>query len=137
MFEGKFIIASGPVIVENGKLLVNKDPKDAFYKLPGGTIEEGIESLEEACKREVFEENNARIQIERPLSPMILWKNPTTKDRMAIVLIHYKAKLLNRDEIKPSGETTEVTWLDIEDIRKRKYNVAPNIYFPLEKGDLK
>ena len=28
--EGKFIIASGPVIIENGKLLVNKDDKDDY-----------------------------------------------------------------------------------------------------------
>jgi len=45
----KTIIASGPVIIENGKLLVNKDNKDDFYKLPGGTVEEGIEEMEEAC----------------------------------------------------------------------------------------
>ena len=41
--EGKFIIASGLVIIEDQKLMVNKDDKDDFYKLPGGTIEEGIE----------------------------------------------------------------------------------------------
>ena len=55
--EGKFIIASGPVIIEKGKLLVNKDNKDDFYKLPGGTIETGIEDLEQACHRETKEEN--------------------------------------------------------------------------------
>ena len=32
----KTIVASGPVIIQNGKLLVNKDDKDEFYKLPGG-----------------------------------------------------------------------------------------------------
>jgi len=41
MYEGKIIIASGSVILEGGKLLVNKDDKDDFYKLPGGTIEKG------------------------------------------------------------------------------------------------
>ena len=39
--KGGFIVASGPVIMEDNKLLVNKDDKDDFYKLPGGTIEEG------------------------------------------------------------------------------------------------
>ena len=63
MFKGNFIIASGPVIIENGKLLVNKDDKDNFYKLPGGTIEEGIEDLEQACHKETLEENNAKIKI--------------------------------------------------------------------------
>lgn len=137
MFEGKFIIASGPVIIEDGKLLLNKDKKDDFYKLPGGTVEENVESLEKACIREVMEENNAKIEIERPLSPMIIWKNPTTKDKMAIVLIHYKAKLLNKSEIKPSGETIEIRWLSLEEIKKGKHKVAPNILFLLEKGELK
>ena len=65
----KVIIASGPVIIEKGKLLVNKDNKDDFYKLSGGTIEEGIEDLELACHRETKEENNAEIEIMGPFIP--------------------------------------------------------------------
>lgn len=136
MFEGKVIIASGPVIVEDNRLMVNKDNKDDFYKLPGGTIDEGTEDLEEACHREVMEENNAKIEIIKPLHPMILWKNPQTKDRMAIVLIHYLAKVLNKNEIKPCGETKEVKWLDIDEIKEGKHFVAPNIKFLIEKGDI-
>jgi ADP-ribose pyrophosphatase YjhB (NUDIX family) len=135
--EGKFIIASGPVIIEKGKLLVNKDNKDEFYKLPGGTIEQGIEDLEQACHRETKEENNGEIEIIRPLHPMILWKNPQTKDKMVILLIHYLAKLRNSKEIKPIPPIQEVKWLSIEEIKKGKYNVAPNIKFLIEKGDIK
>ncbi len=130
----KYIIASGPVIIEKGKLLVNKDNKDDFYKLPGGTIEEGVESLEEACHRETKEENNGLIKIIRPLSPMILWKNPQTKEEMCILLIHYEAKLLNKKDIKPIPPIQEVRWLSIADIRKGKYHVAPNIHYLIEKG---
>ena len=137
MFEGKFIIASGPVIIEDGKLLVNKDNKDDFYKLPGGTIGEGIESLTEACKREVKEEIDGEIEIVKPLHPMIIWKNPQTRERMAITLIHYEAKLLNKDEIKLVEPIKEVKWLDIEEIKQGNHNVAPNIKFLIEKGDIK
>jgi len=42
----KSIVASGPVIIQNGKLLVNKDLKDDFYKIPGGTVEPNPEDLE-------------------------------------------------------------------------------------------
>ena len=132
----KYIIASGPVIIENGKLLVNKDDKDDFYKLPGGTIETGIEDLEEACHRETKEENNGLIKILKPLSPMILWKNPQSKEKMCIVLIHYKAKLLNKKDIKPISPIKEVKWLDIEEIKKGKYHVAPNINYLIEKGEI-
>jgi len=137
MFEGKIIIASGPVITKDGKILLNKDNKDPFYKIPGGTIEEGIEDLERACHREVKEEINGEIEIIKPLRPMIIWKNPVTKDRMAIILIHYLAKLLNEKEIKPCGEIKEVSWLSIEEIKQGKHNVAPNIKFLIEKGDIK
>jgi ADP-ribose pyrophosphatase YjhB (NUDIX family) len=70
----KFVIASGPVIIENGKLLVNKDDKDDFYKIPGGRVEQG-ESLEDACMREVKEEINADIKILKPLPPFVIYKN--------------------------------------------------------------
>lgn len=137
MVEGKYIVASGPVIIEDGKLLVNKDDKDDFYKLPGGTVENGIENLEEACKRETKEENNGEIEIIKPLHPMILWKNPQTGQDMCIVLIHYLSKLKNKEEIKPISPIQEIKWLDIEEIKEGKYNVAPNIKFLIDKGDIK
>ena len=134
--EGKYLIASGPVIIEQGKLLVTKDNKDDFYKLPGGTIEEGIEDLEKACHREVKEESNAEIKIIKPLHPMILWKNPQTTEKMTILLIHYLATLKNKQEIKPTPPIQEIKWLDIEEIKKGEHNVAPNIKFLIEKGDI-
>jgi 8-oxo-dGTP diphosphatase len=132
----KFIIASGPVIIENGKLLVNKDNKDDFYKIPGGTVENG-DSLEYSCMREAKEEINAEIEIVRPLHPMIIYKNPQTKEEMTIVLIHYSARLKNKSQIKPVAPIKEIKWFDIDEIRKGKHKVAPNIKFLIEKGDIK
>ena len=131
----KTIIASGPVIIENKKLLVNKDDKDDFYKLPGGTVEQE-DSLTEACRNESKQENNAEIEIIKPLNPMIIYKNPQTNEEMTIILIHYEAKLLNKNEIKPIEPIKEVIWLDIEEIKKDKHKVAPNIKFLIEKGDI-
>ena len=135
--ENTVIIASGPVIIENGKLPVNKDSKDDFYKLPGGTIEPGIEDLEQACHRETKEENNAEIEIIKPLHPMILWENPQTKKKMTILLIHYLAKLKNPQDIKPIPPIKEIKWLDIKEIKQGRHNVAPNIRFLIEKGDIR
>jgi len=137
MYKGKLIIASGPVIIEDGKLLVNKDNKDDFYKIPGGTVREGTEDLEEACHRKVKEEINGEIEIINSLSPKILWKNPTTKEKMAIVLISYLAKLKNKEDIKPISPTEEIKWLDLEKISEWKTNVSPYLQFLIEKGDIK
>ena len=133
----KFIVASGPVIIEEEKLLVTKEDKDDFYKLPGGTVEEGIEDLEEACHRETKEEINAEIEIVKPLHPMIIWKNPQTNESMGILLIHYLAVLKNKSEVKPLPPIKEVKWLDIKEIKDNKHRVAPNIKFLIEKEDIK
>ena len=132
----KNIVASGPVIIEGGKLLVSKDSKDDFYKIPGGTAKPG-ETLEQVCIREVKEETNAEIEIIKPLSTLIINKNPQTQEEMEISLHHYKAKLLNPEELKEGEGIKEVKWLDIEDIKSGKYSVAPNIKYLIEKGDIK
>jgi len=136
-FNVRSIVAAGPVIIEDGKLMVNKDSKDDFYKIPGGTVEPDTEDLEEACYREAREENNAEIEIIKPLHPMVIWKNPQTGEKMAILLIHYLAKLKNRDKIKPMLPVKEIRWLDIVEIKASKHKVAPNIKFLIEKGDIK
>ena len=132
----KVIVASGPVIIEDGKLLVNKDNKDDFYKLPGGTIEENAEDLEEACHREFKEEVNGEVKIIKPLHPMIVRKNQQTGEKMLIVLIHYLGKLKNKRDLKPIPPIKEIQWLDIEKIKQGRYNVANNIKFLIEKGDI-
>jgi len=132
----KTIVASGPVIIENGKLLVNKDNKDGFYKLPGGTVEKGTEDLEEACKRKVKEEINGKIEIIKPLHPKILWENPQTKEKMAIFLVSYLAKLKNPNEIKPIAPIQEIKWLDIKKIDEWKNKVSPYIKFLIKQGDI-
>ena len=132
----KTIIASGPVIIERGKLLVSKNDKDNFYKIPGGIVKIK-ESLEARCKKRAKEEANAEIEIIRPLHPMILWKNPQTKEAMTILLIHYLAKLKNPKSMKPMPPIKEIKWLSISEIKAGKHKVAPNIKFLIDKGDIK
>lgn len=134
--EGKYIIASGPVIIEDRKLLVNKDDKDNFYKLPGGSTQRNAEDLEEECRKKVREEINAEIEIIKPLHPKILWENPETKEKMAILLTSYLAKLKNKSDIKPMGSTLEIKWLDLDKIDEWKHEVSPYIQFLIEKGDI-
>ena len=131
----KEIIASGPVIIKDGRLLVSKDNKDDFYKIPGGTSEPG-ETLEQVCIREVKEETNADIEIIKPLHTMVIHKNPRTQEEMKISLHHYKAKLNNPGELKAGEGIKEIKWLDIEEIKQGKYNVAPNIKYLIDKGDI-
>jgi len=110
-----FIIASGPVIIERGKVLLDKHGKDRFWKFPGGTIKGN--DFEDMAKKNVKKELGINIRIIRPLKPMILQRK-----REMIILIHYLAK--RSGKIKPGKHIREWAWIDIKKLPK---DVAPNI----------
>jgi 8-oxo-dGTP pyrophosphatase MutT (NUDIX family) len=131
----KKIIASGPVIIENGKLLVTMDKKDDFYKIPGGTLE-NEESLEECAIRELNEETGFSCSLIKKLPTMKIKKKPGTNESVIVELYHYLAKLKNsvsnHKSFRYNGHL--VSWLNIEGIKNGKYPISPNIKFLIEKG---
>ena len=123
------IIASGPVIIENNKVLLNKHGDDNFWKFPGGRIDpvdygvdftDPLNSLETACAREVKEEMDLEIKIIKPLKPMLVPK-PNSSDTQ-VVLIHFLAERIG--EIKPGSDIKEWNWFDLNDLPP---DLAPNI----------
>lgn len=112
------IIAAGPVIIENEKVLVNKHGDTTFWKFPGGRVETFDElDLEKCAAREVKEEMGVDIEIIRPMSTLM-----TKKGDDVIVLVHYLAKRIG--EVKPGEDIREWTWLDIH---RLPTDVAPNV----------
>ncbi len=132
----KEVIVSGPIIIDNGKLLVDKDEKDDFYKVPGGRLKEN-ETLEECCIREAWEEVNAEVIIIKKLSTLILDRNPTTNEKMRLEVHSFLCDVKNISEIEPVHPIKEIKWLEISKIKSGKYNVAPSIKFLVEKGEIK
>lgn len=132
------IIASGAVIVEKNRLLVTMDNKDTFYKIPGGKWKSG-ESLEQCASRELKQETGFSCYILHYLPSFNLNRDPKTNEPADIELNHYLAKLKNLvknyNSFNYNGHF--VAWLDISEIKKDKYPVAPNIKFLLEKRVLK
>lgn len=121
------IIASGPVIIENDKVLLNREIKkkqggkeSPYFMFPGGTAEDFNSTLEEVSKREAKEELGIEIEIIKPLRTLIV-KRPD-KNSYAI-LAHFLAKRIG--EINPGPETIEWGWFDINNLPD---NCAPNIY---------
>jgi len=115
-------IASGPVIIEKGRVLLNRDADDDFWKFPGGVIKKQdlkriALALEETAKREVKEELGIGIKIIRPLKPMLI-----KSGRTYYCLIHYLAKRVGK--IKMGGDTLEWRWFPLKQLPK---NLAPNI----------
>jgi len=119
----KIIIASGPVIVENKKVLLNKHGDDNFWKFCGGQVKEDEANLKDVAQREVKEEMNIGVEI--------LNKNPfffyTEKESegviISVVLAHFLARRIG--EITPGADIKEWRWIDIDDLDKE--NLAPNI----------
>lgn len=129
------ITASGAIIVENRMLLVVKDKKDKFYKIPGGTVKKG-ERLETCCLRELKEETGYSAVIVRPLHTMQLDKNPRTGEKMRITLHHYQCRLTNKSRRYPyTHNGHEVRLLSVSDIDTRR-DIAPNIKYLIEKGNI-
>ena len=121
------LIASGPVIIENGKVLLNKHGDDEFWKFPGGKVENFDESLEEAAKREVKEEMGLEVELIKPIKPMML----KLDDGRIVILIHYLSKRLN--EVSPGVEIREWGWYSLDDLPK---DLAPNIRPVLESVNI-
>lgn len=117
------IIVAGPVIIENGNVLLNREHKpDGItpWYFPGGEVEDFDKSLEDACRREVKEELGIEIEIIKPLQPIL--KRQKEKNQM-IILIHFLTKRIG--DIQPGPETAEWGWHDIHNLPN---NCAENVY---------
>ena len=118
----KIIIASGPVIVENNKVLLNQHGDDNFWKFCGGRVEDYEKNLISTAQREAQEEMGIEVEISNP-EPFITW---TYKDlpagRTDVLLVHYLAKRVG--EIKVGQDIKLWEWFDLNNLPE---NLAPNI----------
>ncbi|PIZ96729.1 MAG: hypothetical protein COX80_00635 [Candidatus Magasanikbacteria bacterium CG_4_10_14_0_2_um_filter_33_14] len=121
------IIASGPVIIEDDKVLLNKEIKESGitpWFFPGGEVEDFDINLEEACKREAKEEIGIDVEIIKPLDTLLHKKS----DGRVVVLVHYLANRIG--EIKKGENITECEWLNIYNLPE---DVAPNVREIIER----
>jgi len=116
----KVIIASGPVIVRDNKLLLNISGKDSFWKFCGGKIKEG-ETLKGAASRRVKEEMGVDIEIKNN-EPFFMYVPKPGEEHIDVILVHWLADY--QGEIKPGKEVKKWGWFDINDLPD---NLAPNI----------
>lgn len=118
----KIIIASGPVIVENGKVLLNQHGDTEFWKFCGGTVENFKTSLWENAQREAKEEMGIDIEIVNN-EPFITYASKKTPEgEIDVILVHFLAKRIG--EIKPGEDIRKWDWLDISNLPE---SLGPNI----------
>jgi len=119
----KIIIASGPVIVENNKVLLNKHGNDDFWKFCGGRVEEDEINLKDAAKREVKEEMGINVEILNNSPYFFYTEKEIEGAQISVILVHFLAKRVG--EITPGEDIREWRWVDVNDLDKE--NLAPNI----------
>jgi len=120
----KIILVSGPVIVENNKVLLNQHGEDNFWKFCGGRVEtqDFASLLLENCQREAAEEMGIELEIldENPF--LIYIQKEIAEGKIDIILAHFLAN--RKGEIKPGSEIREWCWFDLDKLPK---DIAPNV----------
>ena len=118
----KIIIASGPVIVENGKVLLDLSGDDNFWKFCGGKVKEN-ESLQETALRRAKEELGIDIKIIRDTPFIDYATKETDRKKYDVILVHWLAEM--KGEINPGDDIRQWKWIPLKEIAKE--NLAPNI----------
>lgn len=118
------VVAAGPIIIEDGKILLCREIKydgieSPFFMLPGGGCEQSDSSFEDTCHREAKEELGIELEILRPLRPLF-FKRPDREGH--VILIHFLAKRIG--EVIPGKDIAEWSWFDVNNLPS---NCAPSI----------
>ena len=119
----KIIIASGPVIVEDGKVLLNKHGEDDFWKFCGGRVENYEFNIKETAEREVKEEMGLEVEILQNESFFFYTEKNKERHKISVILAHFLAK--RKSEVFPGQDIREWKWINLKDLDKE--NLAPNI----------
>ncbi|MFZ5982427.1 MAG: NUDIX hydrolase [Patescibacteria group bacterium] len=119
----KIIIASGPVIVEEGRVLLDQHGDTDFWKFCGGRLDDLEESLEEGARKRAKEELGVDLEILDPAPFITYTQKETPEGVLDIILVHFLAKRIG--EIVPGAEIRKWDWLPLETIEQE--DLAPNI----------
>lgn len=116
----RIIIASGPVIIENKKVLLDKQGADDFWKFCGGKVRDN-ETLAETAIRRSKEELGIDIEIIDKV-PFISYTKKSDGEMKDVILAHFLAQRINK--VEPGEEVHEWDWFDLDNLPE---NLAPNI----------
>ena len=121
----KTIIASGPVIVENGKVLLNQHGDTEFWKFCGGKMEDFDQGLFQCAQRESKEEMGIEIEKLRDEPFLIHTSKETSGGKIDIILVHFLAKRIG--EIVPGEDIRKWDWIPLENLNQEPLgsNILP------------
>jgi len=116
------MIASGPVIIENNKVLLDQHGDTNFWKFCGGRVENFENDLIKTAQLKAKEEMGFEIEILDDNPFLMHTIKETPEGKIDVILVHYLAKRIG--EIKPELEIKKWDWLNINNLPE---DLAPNI----------
>lgn len=127
----KIIIASGPVIIEGDKVLLDISGEDNFWKFCGGKVKEN-ETLEQTAIRRAKEELGIDTKIINNTPFLLHVAKEKGSEKFDVILAHFLADFSG--EIKPGEDIREWKWIPLDELEKE--NLAPNIIPTLKHFNL-
>jgi ADP-ribose pyrophosphatase YjhB (NUDIX family) len=107
---------------KGNKFLLVFDPRFGFWRVPGGKPKFG-ERIEDALKREIKEELNLEISVDKFLGfgqDTALFKNYKIVSR---IILYFKCRIIS-GKMRKSGEISKFKWLALNEIKRHK-NLEP------------
>jgi len=122
MSTQRIIIASGPVIVEDGAVLLNLSGKDPFWKFCGGKTHGLDEGLVECAIRRAREEMGIGLDVIDDMPYIIHATKQSPEGKFDVILVHFLARRIG--EINPGVDVGNWAWYHLD---KLPEDLAPNI----------
>jgi len=118
MAEDKlFFVGQKAFIEKNGEVLVLFNTRDGKLDFPGGKIQEGENDFDESLKREIREETNLEVEIEKPFTRWCFELKRGNNIGKKVFLIGFKCKYKS-GEFKISDEHSSFKWVNRENYKK-------------------
>ncbi len=117
----KIIIVSGPVIVNNNKVLLDISSGDDFWKFCGGRASEK-ESLKETAVRRAKEELNIDVKIIKDKPFLMYAKKEKEGNAIDIILVHWLANFSG--DVSTGADVKKYDWFELNNLPE---NIGPNI----------
>lgn len=117
------IIASGPVIIRDNKVLLCQHGEDNFWKFCGGRVDAGEMNIKETARREAREELGIEIEILDEQPYFFYTEKEKNGHLISVILAHFLAH--HSGSIKPGKDVRDWRWIEISELKKE--NLAPNI----------
>lgn len=122
-YVSKIFVTVDVLVINNltNEILLIKRGNEPFkdcWALPGGFVDEN-EDLEQAARRELFEETNIEAG---EMAQIGAFGKPNRDPRGHMISVAYKTVLIDNQIIKAKDDAKEVKWFNINDLPKLAFD---------------